>query len=121
MKKILSTLLAVAMLFALSSSAFAVGVENKAAEKQARIDEIFKELNELALDVNKQNSATYGKFNALYSEEQMNTINKRRDELDRQLESLGVHKIDPDCKEDLERLGNVMLHAVDAQSPHLLP
>lgn len=100
------------MLFALSSSAFATGVEAQAAEKQDRIDEIFKELNELALKVNIQNSAAYGTFSALYSEE-TKAINERRDELDRQLEAFGVHKIDPNCKEDLARLERVMLHAVE--------
>ena len=119
MKRVICVLLAVTILFMLSSPVFAVGVETRVAEKQHRIDEIFKELNELALEVNLQNSATYGIYStssATHSEEQMMTINERINELDSQLESLGVHKIDPDCQEDLDRLSNVMSHAVDAST-----
>lgn len=59
MKRLISTLLAIVILFALSSSALAAGIEAQAAEKQNRIDEIFKEINELALEINVQNDGTY--------------------------------------------------------------
>jgi len=117
MKRLMGTLLAVAMLFAMSCPAFTLEVETRDFEKQDRIDEIFKELNELALEANMSsiiNSAAYGALPS--SEERVNSINNRKNALDNQLESLGVHKIDPDCKEDLERLGEVMLHAIDASS-----
>lgn len=119
MKRTICILLAVTMLFMLSSPVFAVGVETRAAERQNRIDEIFKELNELALEKNLQDSATYSTYSAsstTHSEEQMMAINERINELDSQLESLGVHKIDPDCQEDLERLSNVMSNAVAAST-----
>lgn len=116
MKRTMSALLAVAMLFTLSCSTYAIGIDTWDSEKQDRIDAIFKELNELAHEANMDNitnSVTYG---ALPSEERLNSIKDRKDTLDGQLESLGVHKIDPDCEEDLERLGSVMLHAIDAST-----
>lgn len=125
MKKIMSALLAVTMLFALSCPTYAIGVDGWNSGKEDRIDEIFGELNELANEVNMSsiaNSITYDVFpseerhDVSLSEERLSYIRDRKADLDNQLESLGVHKIDPDCKEDLEHLGEVMLHAIDASS-----
>lgn len=116
MKRLISILLVVTMLFALSSSAFAAGMEARTVEKQNRIDEIFKELNELALEGSAQNYAANSTYSILQPAERLLAINERESELDRQLETLGVHKVDPDSKEDLDRLGRVMLHAADAST-----
>ncbi len=93
-------------------SAYASSAEmNIEDQKQDQIDEIFTELNELALATNQ----VLFSANTVATTPDLTYINDRQTELDQRLESLEVHKIDPNNSEDIAQLEEVMQHTLDTE------
>lgn len=84
--------------------------------KQKEIDDIFAQLNDLAaerrmIELFESNNSTNATKETPYINNTIATITKQEEQLDDRLEGLGVHKIDPNNKEDIERLEDVVLSA----------
>lgn len=102
MKRTVSIVLAI--IFCLSfGTPFAYALDNNTALKEEKIDLIFQELNQLAMQDNLENLYKKPTRSA-----NMQARNERRLYLNNQLEELGVHLLDPNSPEDMARFEDVI-------------
>lgn len=81
-----------------------VNIETEEFTKQEQIDELFTELNELALEkkVQQNSTSTYS------STATTNQISSMESQIEQELANLGVKKIDSSSTEDISRLSNLV-------------